>query len=402
MDALKTGKIISNARKKLNMTQRDLANKLFVSDKAVSKWERGLSFPDISVLIPISDVLNINLYDLLNGEETIEKKDDTLLKDTINYSNKERTKLKKVLSAIIILMSISIVILFGIIFYAKFSSNENQMEIIGPGEKIYNSFERIATKELDNGWICTMIITNSEDERNFYLYHCFNIKYQDLKGFNSYKYNPELNKYYVVSTNIPSYTNNVDYDNELRKIKIYLNQKQFNNQITMDDLEDLEINYIDKNLLLELFNQAITSEIIDLYGNYPDAKRNIYNYEYTSSKTGATYVTGYYLDNNGYIRNVYFDIKYGDDYLSDLVTSGKIMDKSKYIMLKNIKEYVIRHQMFTIPKEFANDIDAIEINNHNFYIINLLINKYNALQDNVIRYVVDEKELENVSKTSNS
>lgn len=41
MDALKTGKIISNARKKLNMTQKDLASKLFVSDKAVSKWERG-------------------------------------------------------------------------------------------------------------------------------------------------------------------------------------------------------------------------------------------------------------------------------------------------------------------------------------------------------------------------
>ena len=41
MDALKTIKIISNARKKLNMTQKDLASKLFVSDKAVSKWERG-------------------------------------------------------------------------------------------------------------------------------------------------------------------------------------------------------------------------------------------------------------------------------------------------------------------------------------------------------------------------
>ena len=89
MDALKTGKIISNARKKLNMTQKDLASKLFVSDKAVSKWERGLSFPDISVLIPISDILNINLYDLLNGDETGEKKDDAILKDTINYSNKE-------------------------------------------------------------------------------------------------------------------------------------------------------------------------------------------------------------------------------------------------------------------------------------------------------------------------
>lgn len=67
MDPLKTGNIISEARKKLNMTQKDLANRLFVSNNAVSKWERGLCFPDISVLIPLSEILNVNLYDLLKG-----------------------------------------------------------------------------------------------------------------------------------------------------------------------------------------------------------------------------------------------------------------------------------------------------------------------------------------------
>ena len=53
MDPLKTGKLISEARKKLNLTQKNLADKLYVSDKAVSKWERGICFPDISVLIPL-------------------------------------------------------------------------------------------------------------------------------------------------------------------------------------------------------------------------------------------------------------------------------------------------------------------------------------------------------------
>lgn len=67
MDAGKTGKFISEKRKAINLTQKELADKLHITDKAVSKWERGLSFPDISILIPLAEILNISLYDLLKG-----------------------------------------------------------------------------------------------------------------------------------------------------------------------------------------------------------------------------------------------------------------------------------------------------------------------------------------------
>lgn len=67
MDAGKTGKFIAKNRKSMNMTQNELAEKLHITDKAVSKSERGLSFPDISILIPLSEILNISLYDLLKG-----------------------------------------------------------------------------------------------------------------------------------------------------------------------------------------------------------------------------------------------------------------------------------------------------------------------------------------------
>ena len=59
-------------KEKLNMTQSELASKLHITDKAVSKWERGLSLPDISILIPLSEILNVSLYDLLKGEENDE------------------------------------------------------------------------------------------------------------------------------------------------------------------------------------------------------------------------------------------------------------------------------------------------------------------------------------------
>ena len=67
MDAKKTGCFIAEKRKEKNMSQKDLAEYLHITDKAISKWERGLSFPDITILIPLSEVLDVSLYDLLTG-----------------------------------------------------------------------------------------------------------------------------------------------------------------------------------------------------------------------------------------------------------------------------------------------------------------------------------------------
>ena len=67
MDATKTGYFIAKKRKERNMSQKELAEHLHITDKAISKWERGLSFPDITVLIPLSEVLGVSLYDILTG-----------------------------------------------------------------------------------------------------------------------------------------------------------------------------------------------------------------------------------------------------------------------------------------------------------------------------------------------
>lgn len=67
MDAKKTGCFIAEKRKEKNMSQKELAEHLHITDKAISKWERGLSFPDITILIPLSEVLDVSLYDLLTG-----------------------------------------------------------------------------------------------------------------------------------------------------------------------------------------------------------------------------------------------------------------------------------------------------------------------------------------------
>lgn len=78
----KMGQLISELRKSNQMTQKDLAAKLHVSDKAVSKWERGLSFPDISLLLPLSDILGVTTAELLNGEKN--NSEETNMKASIH------------------------------------------------------------------------------------------------------------------------------------------------------------------------------------------------------------------------------------------------------------------------------------------------------------------------------
>ena len=59
MDAGKTGALIAEARREKNMTQKELAGLLHVTDRAVSKWERGLNFPDIALLEPLAEALGL-------------------------------------------------------------------------------------------------------------------------------------------------------------------------------------------------------------------------------------------------------------------------------------------------------------------------------------------------------
>lgn len=61
------GRFLAQLRRERGLTQRDLAEMLFISDKAVSKWERGLSLPDVSLLLPLAEKLGVSVTELLEG-----------------------------------------------------------------------------------------------------------------------------------------------------------------------------------------------------------------------------------------------------------------------------------------------------------------------------------------------
>lgn len=85
MDTVKTGCLIAETRKELNLTQSDLAQRLHVSPQAVSKWERGLSFPDVSLLEPLSQQLGLTVSELLSGKRNAAPQEE-LIRDSLRIS----------------------------------------------------------------------------------------------------------------------------------------------------------------------------------------------------------------------------------------------------------------------------------------------------------------------------
>ncbi len=83
MDQVKIGKFIADRRKSVDLTQMQLAEKLGLTDRAISKWETGKSLPDSSVMLQLCDILKITVNDLLSGEvvsmENYQEKNDEML-----------------------------------------------------------------------------------------------------------------------------------------------------------------------------------------------------------------------------------------------------------------------------------------------------------------------------------
>ena len=121
MDQEKIGKFISKLRKEKNMTQEQLAEKLGISAKSISRWETGRNMPDLSLLQSLCEILGVSINELLNGERIKEneyqgKLEQNIIK-TIDYTSEKINKTtKKVRLVTIILFAVifSTVILGGL------------------------------------------------------------------------------------------------------------------------------------------------------------------------------------------------------------------------------------------------------------------------------------------------
>ncbi len=95
MDAIKTGSLIAQVRREKELTQKDLAERLHVSVQAVSKWERGLSCPDIGLLEPLAEALDLTVTELLSGQLG-EEPGEEAVRDSLHFGeNQLRPKIRR-------------------------------------------------------------------------------------------------------------------------------------------------------------------------------------------------------------------------------------------------------------------------------------------------------------------
>ena len=117
MDVKKFGSFIATVRKEQQMTQAELAQKLQVTDKAVSKWERGLGFPDINTIEPLAEALGVSVLEIMKSERIIEPGVSALVADEaltdafelVRYQ--KRIERKKIITVIVLAAILPIIIL---------------------------------------------------------------------------------------------------------------------------------------------------------------------------------------------------------------------------------------------------------------------------------------------------
>ena len=128
MDLVKIGKYIAGKRKALGMTQKQLAEKLNMSDKSVSKWERGICLPDVSVYMELCEILGISINEFLAGEDVEKKSEDNIIQVTKD-SKKKQKNLKSIL-AVVTTFAVIMVLVLGAVFVHKVMQPKNYITAV--------------------------------------------------------------------------------------------------------------------------------------------------------------------------------------------------------------------------------------------------------------------------------
>ena len=130
MDLIKIGKYIAEKRKALGLTQKQLAEQLGMSDKSVSKWERGICLPDVSVYMELCGILGISMNEFLAGEDISEENIVKIAEDNliqVAKDSKAKQKNLKVIIAVMLLITVLMVSVLGSMIFRRLSQPRNYM-----------------------------------------------------------------------------------------------------------------------------------------------------------------------------------------------------------------------------------------------------------------------------------
>ena len=131
MDQIKIGKFIAEQRKKNNLTQMQLAEKLNITDRAVSKWENGKAMPDSSIMLELCDELKISVNELLSGEVLeMNNYNESVEQNLLDMVKQKEQADKNMLSLEIVIGVLSMIVLLSLTFVALFIEMEEWTQIL--------------------------------------------------------------------------------------------------------------------------------------------------------------------------------------------------------------------------------------------------------------------------------
>lgn len=201
MDTVKIGKYIAQKRKNLGLTQREIAEQLGMSVKSVSKWERGVCLPEVSVYMELCRILGISLNEFIAGEdieqvELQEKSEQNILEVTKDGNHKKR-RLKAII-AVLVCICVAVTSLSGYLLWKRFHVETNYIE---PFDE--NSAEIRILKLVDAGpFVLYKFSTDKNISQATVMITCYE------KGEKKYKH--DVMTYGFKSDNVSDTANTVD------------------------------------------------------------------------------------------------------------------------------------------------------------------------------------------------
>lgn len=201
MDTVKIGKYIAQKRKNLGLTQREIAEQLGMSDKSVSKWERGVCLPDVSVYMELCRIIGISLNEFIAGEDIeqveLQEKSEQNILDVTEDGNYKKRRLKAII-AVLVCICVAVTSLSGYLLWKRFHVETNYIE---PFDE--NSAEMRILKLVDAGpFVLYKFSTDKNISQATVMITCYE------KGEKKYKH--DVMTYGFKSDNVSDRANTVD------------------------------------------------------------------------------------------------------------------------------------------------------------------------------------------------
>lgn len=302
MNQEKIGKFIAYCHKEKNMTQEELAQKLHLTDKAISKWENGRCLPDLSILEPLSKTLDVSINEILSGEkikeEELKDHTDKNIIDVVNYSDEKIKRIKRTIKVSSIIMIIALATLMFASDYDHIkegkkpnfmflvSKKDNKYTYLGLGSKLVRE---VAAEETDP------LYYDKKVEFGLWLI-TWKVSIKDLKpedvwiidGHNrikanlvSYELDPDT-KQAITSGASPIYMDDIYMTSLLVKSKDVLALSNSKYKIEEINVYDIENN---KKICSDIKFEDYSFEVPNLKGKYvfeivTSNAKGIYNYSF--------------------------------------------------------------------------------------------------------------------------